>query len=121
MVLARVSQRWPESNLQLPSPNSSFLFSRNFLLVIILILYLFSSAENWCLICPARLCGGSLIDPRCATLATSRSASSALCHTHSCPLSLPSALCRDAARVQLQDRVLEEIPVSRAGAAQAAR
>lgn len=82
VVLACLSHRWPQSSLKLPSPNSLFLFGRNFLLVIILILYLFSSAENWHLIRPARLRGGGLIDPGCITPATSRSVSSALCRAH---------------------------------------
>lgn len=51
-----------QSGLQLPPPKWLFLFSWNFLLALIFILYLFSSAENWHLMCPVRLCGSSLID-----------------------------------------------------------
>ncbi|XP_038016106.1 uncharacterized protein LOC119710779 [Motacilla alba alba] len=56
-ALACSSHRWPQSSLQLPSPKWLFLSSWNFLLALIFILYLFSSAENWHLMCPARLCG----------------------------------------------------------------
>lgn len=62
VALARSSHRRPQSGLQLPPPKWLFLFSWNFLLALIFILYLFSSAENWHLMCPVRLCGSSLID-----------------------------------------------------------